>query len=103
MLWNDVVYVSLLLLSLAFGHFYRTIEGSQAKQWIATVFGFALVICVSGLSVLHPIIIVLINAIIITNLSWKYEYLQSQFLKLFDATFRVLFIDSSKILRKYVF
>ncbi|XP_050461305.1 lysophospholipid acyltransferase 7 isoform X3 [Cataglyphis hispanica] len=71
MLWNDIVYVSLLLLSMAFGCFYRTIKKSHVKQWTATVLGFALVICVSGSSALHPIFTVLINAIIITNLSWK--------------------------------
>jgi len=75
MLWNDVVYVLLLLLSIAMGPFYRRIEGSRMKQWIATLFGFALVICVSGLSILHPIITVLVNGVIITNLSWKYEYI----------------------------
>lgn len=73
MLWNDVIYVLLLLLSVVIGPFYRKIEGPRAKQWIATLLGFALVVCVSGSSTLHPIITVLVNAAIITNLSWKYE------------------------------
>lgn len=73
MLWNDVIYVLLLLLSIAIGPFYRKIDEPRAKQWAATLIGFALVVCVSGLSVLHPIIIVLVNATIITSLSWKYE------------------------------
>ncbi|KAM0727914.1 Lysophospholipid acyltransferase 7 [Formica fusca] len=83
MLWNDVVYVSLLLLCMAFGCFYRTIKESQVKQWIATVLGFALVICVSGSSALHPIVTVVINAIIITNLSWKKCHLVSLYFSFF--------------------
>ncbi|XP_011630065.1 lysophospholipid acyltransferase 7 isoform X5 [Pogonomyrmex barbatus] len=75
MLWNDVIYVLLLLFSVAIGLFYRKIERPHVKQWIGTVIGFTLVACISGLSVVHPIITVLINAIIITNLSWKYEYI----------------------------
>lgn len=74
-MWNDIIYVSLLLLSIAIGPFYRKIEEPRTKQWAATLLGFALVICVSGLSVLHPIIVVLVNAAVITNLSWKYELL----------------------------
>lgn len=83
MVWNDVVYVLLLLISIAIGCFYRTIEDPRAKQWFATVLGFALVICVSGSSVLHPIVHVLINAIIITNISWKKCHLVSLYFSFF--------------------
>lgn len=83
MLWNDVVYVLLLLFSIAIGPFYRRIKGPRAKQWVATLLGFALVVCVSGLSVLHPIITVFVNAIIITNLSWKKCHLVSLYFSFF--------------------
>ncbi|XP_077263680.1 membrane bound O-acyltransferase domain containing farjavit isoform X2 [Temnothorax americanus] len=83
MLWNDVVYVLLLLLSVAIGPFYRKIEGPRAKQWAGTLLGFALVVCVSGPAVLHPIITVLVNAAIITNLSWKKCHLVSLYFSFF--------------------
>ncbi|XP_029176585.1 lysophospholipid acyltransferase 7 [Nylanderia fulva] len=83
MQWNDVVYVLLLLLSMAIGCFYRTIKDPRAKQWFATLLGFALVICVSGSSVLHPIVAVLVNAIIITNISWKKCHLVSLYFSFF--------------------
>ncbi|EFN78811.1 lysophospholipid acyltransferase 7 [Harpegnathos saltator] len=83
MLWDDVVYVSLLLISIAIGPLYRAVQEPHVKQWFATLFGIALVICVSGWSVLHPLITVLVNAIIITSLSWKKCHLVSLFFSFF--------------------
>lgn len=71
MLRDDIIYVFWLLLSIAIGPFYRAIETPRAKQWFATILGLALVICVSGPFVLHPLITILVNAVIITNLSWR--------------------------------
>jgi len=94
MLWHDIVYVLLLLFSIAIGPVYRTIKTPNAKQWIATLFGFGLVLCVSGISVLHPIITVIINAVIITNLSWKYEYIFNLWSSrnLYSMKFRIRFL-----------
>ncbi|EZA61452.1 hypothetical protein DMN91_003662 [Ooceraea biroi] len=83
MLWNDVVYVLLLLFSIAIGPLYRAIDGPGTKQWAATFLGFALVLCVSGTAVVHPIIIVIVNAVIITNLSWKKCHVTSLYFSFF--------------------
>ncbi|XP_012058410.1 PREDICTED: lysophospholipid acyltransferase 7 [Atta cephalotes] len=81
--YGDCSLTNQNVVSNSFGPFYYKIGGLRTKQWIATLFGFALVVCVSGLSVLHPIVTVLINAIIITNLSWKKCHLISLYFSFF--------------------
>lgn len=72
-MWTDVVYVILLFLCVAVGVFYQKIEDPHVKKWICTIIGFALVIIVSGTHLLHPLIVTLINAFIITKLPPKYD------------------------------
>ena len=71
MLFDDIVYVGLLLLCIGFGKFYRQIEPLQLKQWIGTIVGLGLVIMVSGKHALHPIITTVVTAIIVTKLPHK--------------------------------
>ena len=75
MLLEDIVYVLILLLSTWFGQYYRKIKDPFAKQWASTLYGLFVVITVSGIHVAHPIVCTLVNAVIITQLSWKYVHM----------------------------
>ncbi|XP_044731944.1 lysophospholipid acyltransferase 7 [Chrysoperla carnea] len=67
--WDDIVYLSLLFISIGFGYFYRHIENPEQKKWIGTGVGFIMAVFVSGIHILHPIICVFINALIILFIS----------------------------------
>lgn len=75
MLLEDIVYLGLLLLSIWFGQYYRKIKDPFTRQWVSTLYGLLVVTTVSGSHVVHPIICTLVNAIIVTQLSWKYVHL----------------------------
>lgn len=62
---EDIIYLSLLVFSMCFGVFYRTIEDPQAKKKIGAVVGFVIVFIVSGFHCLHVAVSTLINAFII--------------------------------------
>ncbi|XP_046398340.1 lysophospholipid acyltransferase 7-like [Ischnura elegans] len=75
---DDVIYIGLLLLCIVFGHFYRTFfEDVYHRKWISTIFGLALIHAVSGNHIIHPILCVLINAVIITRVHYKYCHIVS--------------------------
>ncbi|XP_043491175.1 lysophospholipid acyltransferase 7 [Polistes fuscatus] len=80
---DDVIYVSLLLSCVAFGVVYRKFKNPHERQWISTSFGLILIILVSGTHVMHPLICLLINAVIVTRLSWKICHLASLFFSFF--------------------
>lgn len=63
--WDDVVYLSLLFSCIGFGHFLRKIKVRELKKWVATLFGFLIVFIASGRHIIHPLITVLVNALII--------------------------------------
>ncbi|XP_015595369.1 lysophospholipid acyltransferase 7 isoform X2 [Cephus cinctus] len=69
--WDDIIYVSLLLLCIVFGHWYRQIKNRQHRQWVSTILGLTVISIASGYHAIHPIICIVVNAIIITQLSWK--------------------------------
>ncbi|XP_046608573.1 lysophospholipid acyltransferase 7 [Neodiprion virginianus] len=71
MSWDDIVYVLLLLFCIGFGHFYREIKDPLAKQWTGTGVGFAVAFLATGSQIIHPIFVTLVNAVIVTRLSWK--------------------------------
>ena len=86
-MWTDVVYAILLFLCVAVGVFYQKIEDPHVKKWTSTIIGFALVIIVSGSHLLHPLIVTLINAFIITKLPPKKCHLASFFFSFFYLLF----------------
>lgn len=63
--WDDSIYLLLLFSCIGFGHFLRQINTRQAQKWTATVFGFLIVFIASGVHILHPLITVLVNALIL--------------------------------------
>ncbi|XP_012258883.1 lysophospholipid acyltransferase 7 [Athalia rosae] len=71
MSWDDIVYVILLLFCIGFGHLYRNISDPIAKQWASTLVGFAVAFIAAGTQIIHPIFVTFVNALIITQISYK--------------------------------
>lgn len=63
--WDDIVYLLMLFSCIGFGHFLRQIKNKRSQKWVATAFGFLIVLIASGRHILHPLITVLVNALII--------------------------------------
>ncbi|XP_046393974.1 lysophospholipid acyltransferase 7-like [Ischnura elegans] len=84
--WNDTIYLSLLLISIGFGHFIRQVEDVVVKKWVSTFTGIVLVYIVSGLHIIHPLICTALNGFIITCLPLSCFHLVS-----FIFTFGYLF------------
>lgn len=83
MLQDDIIYVFVLLFSVFFGCFYRKFKDPCERQWVGTGFGLFLIILVSGSHVVHPLVCLLINAVIVTKLSSKICHLASVFFSFF--------------------
>ncbi|KAJ8913222.1 hypothetical protein NQ315_016165 [Exocentrus adspersus] len=65
MIVEDLIYLSLLLFSMGFGVYYRTIENPDSKKKIGALVGFFIVFIVSGFHSLHVLISTFVNACII--------------------------------------
>lgn len=63
--WDDIVYLLMLFSCIGFGHFLRQIKNKRSQKWVATSLGFLIVLIASGRHILHPLITVLVNALII--------------------------------------
>ena len=63
---EDLVYILLLLSSIAFGEVFRRIKDAQLKQNVSTALGVFLVFLVSGLHIAHTIVGAVINGLIIS-------------------------------------
>lgn len=63
--WDDVVYLSMLFLSIGLGHVFQKIVDKNTKKWAATIIGLVLVYVVSGNHILHTLVCTLVNAVII--------------------------------------
>jgi chromate transport protein ChrA len=62
---DDIIYAILLLLGIAFGHFYRKVDNkNENKKWIGTIFGLFIVFFVSGLASFHLFVIILTGYLI---------------------------------------
>jgi lysophospholipid acyltransferase 7 len=71
MLWDDVIYLLLLLCTIGFGEVLRRFDNANFKQSIATAIGFAVVFIVSGFHTLHCVLTAAVNALIILYVSPK--------------------------------
>ncbi|KAL0278376.1 UNVERIFIED_CONTAM: hypothetical protein PYX00_000211 [Menopon gallinae] len=70
--WDDVIYLSLLIFTIVFGHYFRNLHDEVLKKRVSTTIGFAIVLLVSGKHALHPVICVFINSYIITRLDKRF-------------------------------
>ncbi|XP_076233685.1 membrane bound O-acyltransferase domain containing farjavit [Calliopsis andreniformis] len=82
-MWTDVVYVIILFLCVIIGFSYRKIDDPYVKQWACTIIGLIITVLVSGRHMVHPFVMTLINAIIITKLSPRKCHLASFFFSFF--------------------
>lgn len=70
--WDDIVYLALLISSIAFGYVYRPIEDKQTKRYVGTAAGLFIVLVVSGVHVVHTLIFILVNSFIILHTDRRY-------------------------------
>lgn len=64
-MWDDIIYVTLLLISIAFGKITRQIEDTNQRKWTSSLFGLVIVLIVSGWSTWHPLVSVFLHYILI--------------------------------------
>ena len=50
---DDIMYVSLLVLGIVFGYFYRRVKEVEQKLWLGTGFGLVIVLFCSGINSLR--------------------------------------------------
>lgn len=65
MIVDDIIYLALLVFSMCFGVYYRTIENPDLKKKLGALIGFVIVFIASGFHCLHVLVSTLINACII--------------------------------------
>lgn len=70
---DDVIYLLLLLVTIALGEAFRRLDNAKAKQSVGTSIGIAIVLVVSGFHVLHCAFTTAVNAVIICFVSPKYS------------------------------
>jgi hypothetical protein len=66
---DDVIYAILLLIGIAFGHFYREIRDTEVKKYIGTFFGLFIILFTSALHSLH----IFLSFLVCITLIRKYE------------------------------
>jgi len=71
MLWDDVIYLLLLLTTIGLGEVLRRFDNANIKKIISTAIGFAIVFIVSGFHTLHCVLTAAVNALIIRYVSPK--------------------------------
>lgn len=63
---TDIIYATLLLVSVLAGNFVLRIGDIQRRKYVCGAFGGLLVFLVSGWYAIHPVLVTVINAFIIT-------------------------------------
>ncbi|KAL4712266.1 hypothetical protein ACJJTC_004028 [Scirpophaga incertulas] len=76
---NDIIYLSLLLASVAIGPCYRSLGTVQAKKFTGTIIGLSIIGIVSGYSAIHPILSALIGIFIIKLATVRYCHVAAFF------------------------
>lgn len=64
---DDIVYISLLVSGIVFGHFYRRVLDADRAKLLGTAFGLVIVVVVSGWHALHPLLSTAASALIILH------------------------------------
>lgn len=77
---NDIIYLSLLLFSVAVGPYYRRIHAIHVKKWVGSILGLLLIIIVSGYSAVHPILSAILGIIAIKTATVRYCHVVTFFL-----------------------
>ncbi|XP_053607344.1 lysophospholipid acyltransferase 7 [Plodia interpunctella] len=77
--WNDIIYLFLLLFSVAIGRYYRSLGTVQVKKWIGTLLGLLLILIVSGFNAFHPILSGITGILIIKLTGVRYCHVATFF------------------------
>jgi lysophospholipid acyltransferase 7 len=72
---DDIIYLILLLFAVGFGYVLRQIEDPLQRKWASSVVGFMIMVSVSGSHILHPLVCILVNALIIVYMDKKYNFI----------------------------
>ena len=64
-MYDDIIYVTLLLVSILWGKVTRSVSETRARKWTSSFFGLFLVGLVSGYSSLHPLFSVALHTCLV--------------------------------------
>lgn len=64
-MYDDIVYVTLLLVSILWGKVTRSVSDTRGRKWTSSLFGLGLVGLVSGYSSLHPLFSVALHTCLV--------------------------------------
>ncbi|CAG0912539.1 unnamed protein product [Notodromas monacha] len=78
-LLHDFIYLGSLIFCIAFGEVLRKIKNPEKRKLVATFLGVLIVFLLSGTYIIHPILMVLVNATIITYVSQRWCHVASFF------------------------
>ncbi|GFU03704.1 lysophospholipid acyltransferase 7 [Nephila pilipes] len=79
MILDDIIYISLLCISVALGPVIRNVPNIFYRQLFSTIAGFIIVFIVSGSHIFHSFLVTFINALIIKFLKRKCHIVSSVF------------------------
>lgn len=65
MLLDDIIYITLLCLSVAIGPLIRNVPNKYFRRLFSTVAGILIVLIVSGKHIIHPLFVTFVNALIV--------------------------------------
>ncbi|GIY35200.1 lysophospholipid acyltransferase 7 [Caerostris extrusa] len=88
MIFNDIIYISLLCISVVLGPVIRNVPNVFYRQFFSTLAGVVIVFIVSGSHIFHSFIVTFINALIIQFLRRKCHIVSAVFSFGYLAFFR---------------
>ena len=68
MTWDDIIYVSLLIVSIPLGHLIKLQSSYYVKKYLSTGIGFLIATIVCGRHIVHSLVTVLVNTILLAIL-----------------------------------
>ncbi|GAB1610528.1 lysophospholipid acyltransferase 7-like [Argonauta hians] len=76
---DDIVYVTLLLLSIPFGHVVKVTRSAVGKQALTGLVGAAMALLICRLHIIHSLVTTSVNCLIVKLLPQKYCHIVSLF------------------------
>ncbi|XP_059045340.1 lysophospholipid acyltransferase 7 [Achroia grisella] len=76
---NDIIYLVLLLSSVAIGPYYRSLSTIVLKKWTGSLLGIVLILIVSGYNAVHPLLSAVVGILAIKLATVKYCHIVSFF------------------------
>lgn len=92
----DIIYGGLLILSVAFGHVVKGIQGAEKKRQVSTLIGVLMVIFVCGKDCFHSFVAAVVNAVVVLHLDPRctsFHYRSKYFWPLYECIFIILHLQ----------